>query len=413
MFLLPLHVTSVTADRLGPARQHLLQRAAEARASADEALLRDGMTAVLVITCHRIELISWGDADGADWLQRWLLAIGAPCDAVALATVSADLAVRHVISLIAGSLSPIRGEIDVQVQVRRAWQRARDVGTTSAAFDDVMSRALAAARRLRLATRGSAPPRSLGGEVVNRLTARGSWAQDSVLVVGTGDAAMSVLQALHRAPRPAQVAIIGRTPERVGVLAEQFACASHGWASLHDAVRSSTAVVFAVSTPAPVLHASGLLPTGVAGVALPLWIDLGVPATVDVVGADDRVEYIGMADFADREPAPVATGRDDARALQQELARFAADLQRRNQSAAISELQELAQTIAVQEAARAAASLSSGQERHEQDLVALGHRIVQRLLHPIVQTLTHGTVPVAVSQSLAPAREPIPERVEL
>lgn len=330
MFLLPFHVTSITAGQRHGTWAETLQRVAAARGEADVALQRHGIPGVLIATCHRIELLTWGDADASAWITQWLSRIGVKSAELTVAQVSADQAVQSLIELIAGLRSPIRGEIEIQAQVRRAWRRAHDAGAANVELDDVVARSLAAARRVRGVSFSANSRRSLGTEVVREVIDRsaGWWHASKLLVVGTGDASASVLNALQVESSRTRVSLIGRTAQRVQELAARYACAPCDWSTLRARIAAADVVVFAVSTPSPLIDAADIA-AGDTASRRRIWVDLGVPPCAIAPRDSGAIDYVSLEDLSDDSSMLADPLAGDAQAVKREMARFAADLERR------------------------------------------------------------------------------------
>jgi len=364
MFDLPLHVASLTAAQLPAADRHIFSadaaRYAEAHASIRAATL-DGM---LLVTCHRIELAWWGEGDGRSWLAEWLAHHGLGAHGHAISVHHADLAVRHMVRVVAGLESPSIGEREISQQWRRAWQRAKQHGVVSPSFDGMLGMLAHVADRIRHAV-GDAHTASIGDVVVGCIQQQaGRWptAPLRVLLVGSGHAAQRTALALHTAMRTgslaATVAVTGRTTANVRRVAEPLGWSTLPWDHLVAAVADADVVVLAIAAGSTVpIAQSGLTERGTdvpnARTARPaaLWIDLGVVPTVAVERISPAVQYVGLAALHASAPHRPRNTDAEHRVVQRELQRLAATLHRRRIRTQLTTLQHEAHAIAQREAA--------------------------------------------------------------
>lgn len=351
MFLLPFHVIGCTheanaADLVGRLRLSN-ERITEALAELQQRQL----SAVIVSTCHRTELYWWGDDELTAWFTHTLLE--GRRESLRIERADADLAVRHLFAVAAGMKSARFGEPEILGQVRRAWTLAREAGTCAGSIDGVFRHAVDAARHIRVEM-GSDADASLGERVRERLSAH-VGAAARILVVGSGDAARGVLEALRtRAIPGATVSITSRTDARAAALADTFRCAVVPWAERDAAIQHADAVVFAVHVTSP------LVPVDYAATCpsrdgLAVWVDLGVPGAVHPAFTVPWVEVVNLAllEAEGGTLAPVVQQavqdvrhRRAALALQQELARYARAAHRHQLGARLGALEEQAVAVA-------------------------------------------------------------------
>jgi len=168
-----------------------------------------GPQAIVVHTCHRVELYVAGDA--ADDLALPPL----PPGAERLQDVDA---VRHLIEVACGLDSAVFGEDQILHQLRVTLAERRKAGRIDAILDRLFQVALRAGRRSHAWFEGS--PRSLADvalDVIER--AAGEIRGRTVLVVGAGK--MGRLSAFAAQRRGARVVVVNRTDERARALAAE------------------------------------------------------------------------------------------------------------------------------------------------------------------------------------------------
>lgn len=359
MFLLPFHVVgcahdSTRADVVGQLRPDPLRQRALLRELAAE-----GVDAVLLATCHRTELYWWGEHDLETWFATNI--VGAHRHEVTVLRHDADLAVRHLFSVAAGMHSVRFGEPEILGQLRQAWLSARDAGAVHGELDSVFRHAVDAARHIRAAI-GEEVDGTLGDRVVARLAefvareAACSGGPLPVLIVGSGDAARGVLDALARAALPVQVGVTNRTMSRAQTVAVAHGAEVIDWEQREQVMAEARVVIFAIHASVPLLRGEALASLAAVGPAR-LWVDLGVPGAVDpavlLQPATRAAWAAGGLDFVTLDELSQDVGperraqrsRKATWALQLELARFARAAHRHALGARLGALE--AQAVAV------------------------------------------------------------------
>ncbi|HVO34758.1 MAG TPA: glutamyl-tRNA reductase [Gemmatimonadales bacterium] len=263
-------------------------------------------------TCNRVEwvFVPPDDADPADLfpaIQREL-----PVEAAQCYQLTGEDAARHVFEVAASLDSMNPGETQVVGQVREAYRRSSELGLAGPRLHLLFEAALRAAKRVRRETALTARPvsmMSLALDVAGDLPA-GS----TVAVVGAGEMAEEAADRLQKR-HGLELLFTNRTLAR----AEALASLSGGRATALDRFVSDPpkigALIAAVSVATPLFTRAVLERVkAAAGSALPVVIDLGVPANVD--GAAARTlgfRYYGVDDLR-------AQGEENRRRLEAEIA---------------------------------------------------------------------------------------------
>ena len=364
MFLLPFHVIGVShaansAERVGrlrltPERTDALLANLRARESS----------AVLLSTCHRTELYWWGEKELGEWFVTEVIGQGVdapsalPAPNLRIDRVDADLAVRHLFSVASGMQSVRYGEPEILGQVRRAWMAAREVGTACGPIDGLFRQSIDAARHIRAAMGSDGDP-TLGDRVVERMAAHrrdhgpaepaSPW---HVLVVGSGDAARSTVDALRSADPSLlptlEIAVTSRTDARAEALASRFGAGTVPWVDHQAAISRADVVVFAAHVTSPLVMPA-VAATLPARATPALWIDLGVPGAVSSEFQSPQVDVVPLKAIAGAE-APmlqVERTRRASSALQHELDRYARATHRLQLGARLGALEERAVAAAM------------------------------------------------------------------
>lgn len=124
-------------------------------------------------------------------------------------------AVRHLIEVAAGLDSQIIGEHEILRQVRESWSQARRIGASSRVLDQVVSRALRAARRVRRETRVSYGVVGYPQAGVELLSLKlGGLNGKRVMIVGAGQAGEAALRHLCKKFETRRVIIANRSIDK-------------------------------------------------------------------------------------------------------------------------------------------------------------------------------------------------------
>ncbi len=382
MFLLPVQMVGCsheTSDAVAVGRVRLSAAAVQ---SALESLRADGIAAVLLSTCHRTELYWAGDADLQPWLEAQLVSrTSAPLH---VERRIADLAVRHLFSVASGMCSARFGEPEILRQVRTAWITAQSLEATDAMLDAIFRRAVEAARHIRIAIGCDADP-SLGARVRDSVLAREGRPDGQLtdlLIVGAGDAARGVLETVTAASMRSRVrvSLTSRSDDRAARLAAANGATPIPWCRRDEQISVADAVVFAVQSTTPLIESRAAGRLMAAREAKALWIDLGVPGCVEPGALPPSVELVGLDALAPPSRRDVGRDRRAHMALQRELARFAADTQRRRIGSRILALEERAASVV-----RDAVKGSSDGAWSADTADAVARRVTRALLREIAE----------------------------
>ena len=267
---------------------------------------------VYLATCNRIEwtFVPPDDADPADLFAAILREL--PVEAAQCYQLTGEAAARHVYEVAASLDSMNPGETQVGGQVREAYRRSSELGLAGPRLHLLFEAALRAAKRVRRETALTARPvsmMSLALDVAGDLPA-GS----TVAVVGAGEMAEEAAERLQKR-HGLELLFANRTLPR----AEALASLSGGRATplerfLADPPKMG-ALITAVSVSAPLFTRAVLERVkAAAGSALPVVIDLGVPANVNREAARALgFRYCGVDDLR-------AQGEENRRKLEAEIA---------------------------------------------------------------------------------------------
>ena len=368
-----------------------------------------GHGAVLLATCNRVELY-WSGHGNAEPAFRALAAVPSRAGDVVLIRHSGVDAARHLVRVASGLESQIVGEREILGQVRRAYEIARSLSTTDRVLDHVFAAALAAGRRVRVETGLGSHPVSVSAAAVDviRSASGGSLAGLRVLVLGAGEMAEGVLQALGRSDA-SRVTLINRDTARALRLA---ACAGviagtvtvRDWAALGAALGEADVMFVATGAAEPVVTVRSLEARLTARPGRPLRIaDLGVPRNVEPdAGALPGVQLYELDDLrALRCPVPYGTGifADAERVIARELDRLEASLAARAAAPELAALHRFGEQVVAEETARALQRLGPLGAAEQAEVREMAERLVRRLLYPVSRSLRTAPSEGALTES--------------
>ena len=358
----------------------------------------EGIEEVVVLsTCNRTEFILWaGDAAGAVRSVRDLLERNYGLQAREWESFyrrAGDDALVHVFRVASSLDSMVVGEPEITGQVKSAWAKAQQAGTTGRFLDALFQKALNIAKRVRNETPiGSAAVSvpyaavKLARQIFGRLEGR------KVLILGTGKMGeLSARYLLDNGATPVWVA--SRTYEHALRLAEKLGGAAvpfeRRWEHLADAdiVISSTGCPHAILTreDAERIHRER------AGRVVFL-IDIAVPRDIDPAVREvpgvflydiDDLERVVAQNLSERQAAAVEAEQIVAREAQQ----FGRKLTAERVVPTIVALRERLEEIRLQELESYRSRFGPLNEAEEQAVETLTAQLVQRIATQLAREL--------------------------
>lgn len=292
------HGGAATVARYSVAPEQLVARLPELRARLGVAEL------VYVATCNRVELWYAHDREiaAADLRPAVHAALGgesAGADTAPppLRAWLGEAATEHVLLVASGLDSAQAGEREIATQVRRAWHRARDAGTTGPTLDRLCAEALRVSRRAhRVALRPAVG--SLADLTTGRVLARISHQSGVVALVGVSPMTRRCGKAL--AARDVSLIVVNRSLPAAEALATELGATAVPLDAFRSAPPALAAVVLATGAQEPILDDEAVAALVRTSALPPLLVDLGVPANVDPeVALAHGVERVGIDELVD------------------------------------------------------------------------------------------------------------------
>jgi glutamyl-tRNA reductase len=348
--------------------------------------------AVTISTCNRTEVYAVFDGrPSAETAVLDGLAAHAGIEPEDLAHFTYALrncdAARHLFRVTCGLESMIVGEHEIQGQVRRAHDQAREGGTSGPLTSRLFAAALSTGGRVRAETgiaRAHVSLSSVAVELAERLL--GDLGGRPVVVIGSGETSELTAQALS-AHGVATIFIANRHADRARSLAERFGGSVAGLDALPEVLEAADIVLASTSSPHPIVGRDELeLVMEARGGRPLLLIDIAVPRDIDPLCAE--LEGVTLRDIDDLEAA--VTHNLSSRAadvpaaeaiIEEEIGRFAHWLGALDVRPTIAELHERGEGIAAAVLAENAGRWESASPRDLARVEALARAIVGRLLH--------------------------------
>lgn len=310
--------------------------------------IESGLTECVVLsTCNRTEIYySAGDVA----IVRKLIAdhAGVPVAEIQphLFEKACVCAACHLFRVVSGLDSIVLGETEIVAQVKDAWKRSTELGTSGPTLDLLFQRGLEASKRVRSESELCRNVTSTGSLAV-REAAKGAipLRDATVLVVGAGKIAERILKDLAIVGAK-KVSVLNRTLDHAEELAARFGVEAASLEDLPSAIKKADVVFGTIGAPTPVITAA-MLDTSLRGSLVV--VDLGVPPCVEIGVDISDVRVVRLDDLKetcdDNSVRRQAAVPDALEILDQELDRFGPALAERAAAPTIRALMEKGEEI--------------------------------------------------------------------
>jgi len=295
-----------------------------------------------------------------------------------------EAAVEHLFLVACGLDSAQTGEQEIAVQLRGAWEAAREAHASGPILDRLIGEALGMANRVHRLEAGVKAP-SLADLAADRTVRHLAGRPATVALVGVSPMTKRCGMALHKAGVP--LLVVNRTLE----VAQEFAQAVGGQAMQLDQFRAQpgdvAALVLAAGGTGPVLDSDALTKLTHATTQPPLIIDFGVPPNVDPEAARQAgFPRVGMNDLIqtaqERRIAQLMRLAPVRAAIDERLTRLRGDLATRAIGRKLADLRGTFEQIAADEVDRVLAEELRGLDDTQREaLQRLGSTVARRLAH--------------------------------
>lgn len=356
--------------------------------------------AVLLSTCNRVELYVAAEDANVCPSHHDVVSFLAEFHGINTAEVFDNLfehtgedAIRHLFTVAASLDSMVVGEAQILPQVKQAYDLAtagNNVGPlTHAAFQA----AIRVAKRVTTETaihqkRVSIPSVAVvfAGEIFE------TFGDKVILVIGAGEMAEDTLRYL-KDEGAQEIRIVNRNLQRAQDLATRMGGQPQPWSNLHKLLVEADLVVSTTGAQEPIMTAAMFKAIERERYQRPLVVlDLAVPRDFEASVGDFPGVYLYSID--DLTSACDANRREREREwpaaeriIEDETARFMADLHHRATGPTIKRLKQRADEVKIDELARLMNKLTHVDERSREEIRRAFDRLVNKLLHPPLESL--------------------------
>ncbi len=261
---------------------------------------------MLLSTCNRVEILCVGGEDPSLFkrlLQRWAEVCAHP-DRVLQSHIYSyrdAQAVTHLFEVASSLDSMVVGEPQILGQIKEAYRRAVDEGTTGAILNRLLHRAFSVAKRIRSETRIAQSAVSvsyaaveLARHIFSDLTSK------RAMLIGAGE--MAELAARHLVNAGIKrLIIVNRTVERARDLARALEGEAYPFSQLFSILPSVDIIISSTGSTRPIIHKRDVQKILRSRKYTPMFfIDIAVPRDIDPdVNTLDNVYLYDIDDLKD------------------------------------------------------------------------------------------------------------------
>lgn len=350
--------------------------------------------AVILSTCNRTELYcnNADKSDVIDWLKDYHNLTQeelAPC----IYAYQDQKAVQHLMRVSAGLDSLVLGEPQILGQVKQAFVKAKEAGTTAVTIDRLFQNTFSVAKKVRTETEIGAAAVSVAFAAVSMAKhIFSSLHRTKVLLIGAGETIELVAKHLKDNGVDSMV-VANRTLERAQGMCEEFNATAITLQQIPDYLASADIVISSTASPLPILG------KGMVEKALKqrrhqpmLLVDIAVPRDIEAeVGElDDAFLYTvdDLHSIIEQNMASRKEAAEQAELITEDQSHVFMEWVKSLES--VDSIREYRrQSIAVKDelVERALNKLTQGSDA-EQVLLELANRLTNRLIHAPTQALT-------------------------
>ena len=356
--------------------------------------LRDSLRASEILyvgTCNRVEVLfatrdgsPAGDSRG-DVFRVLIGRDPEPGEASKILRAwTGEAAVEHLFLVACGLDSAQTGEQEIALQLRGAWESAREVRASGPVLDRLLGEALGMASRVHRTESNVRPP-SLADLAADRSVRHLAGRSDAVALIGVSPMTRRCGRMLHRAGVP--ILVVNRTLQAAEEFAQTVGAEALSLEEFRARPRPVGALVLAAGGGEPVLDEVALAKLAKVTAQPPLIIDFGVPPNVDPEAARAvGFPRVGMNDMIqtaqDRRLSQLMRLAPVRAAIDDRLARLRGDLATRAIGRKLADLRDTFEQIAAEEVDRVLATeLRSLDVEQREILQRLGSTVARRLAH--------------------------------
>lgn len=303
-------------------------------------------------------------------------------------------AVRHLFQVAASLDSMVVGEAQILSQVKQAYEIARVSSAagpiTNAAFQAALRVAKRVASETAINERRVSIPSVAVADFASQIFER--FDDKHVLVIGAGEMGEETLRYLMDEGAN-EVTVVNRNPERAADLASRVGGRTRPWSELHEAVISADLVIGTTGSTEPILTATDFAEVQQQRSQRPIFmLDLAVPRDFEAGIGDLLGVYLYSIDDLKQACEANRRAREKEwpkaqRIIEAETARFLADARHQSTGPTIQRLKNRANELKDDELKRLMNKLRDADDRTRQEIERSFERLVNKLLHPPLESL--------------------------
>jgi len=357
---------------------------------------------VVISTCNRVELYTAQESAESAPTHIELARFFADFHGVPLDDFFDDLlektgpeAVRHLFQVAASIDSMVLGESEIVGQIKQAYDTSRNSDANGPLTNALFERALSVSKRVRTETKLSEGRVSVASVAVGEFgkSIFDHFTDKTVLIIGAGDMAEETVRYLKN-EGVGRIVVCNRSTDRAERLANEIGGEAVSWDRLDACLADADVIVSTTGATEPIVDARRFVAarskTGEKSVFI---LDLGAPRDFDpAVGELDEGVFLYDIDdleaTCDRNRRARAKEIERAHAIiEEETSRFLHDIHHKATGPIIQRLREHWHDISRSELEQLYRKLPDLEERERQQIERSIERIVNKLLHPPLETL--------------------------
>jgi glutamyl-tRNA reductase len=364
--------------------------------AALEELHRAGLAEVVILsTCNRLEIVACVEQSesGFETMKAFLARVGGMYSeqlAAYLYCLEGRAVVQHLMRVASGLESLILGETQILGQVSRAFALAQAAQTDGTILSRLFRAAIHAGKRARHETAISQHTLSVSHAAVSLIKGQvDDVSALRALVIGAGEMGELAARALQM-HGITSIKVLNRTDAKADALAQRLGIEVASWVDFSAAMSQADVVIAATSASQPVITLEQV--TGLHRQSLSLLIDIGVPRNVDPQIAQlPNVQLYDIDDLRSVVREHHNSRQSEIEAVEAIIAHeqtaFERWLDTRPIVPLIAELRSQAEAIAQHEVEQTLQRLPDLNDREQEIVAQLAHRIVNKMLHAPTVTL--------------------------
>lgn len=357
---------------------------------------------VLLSTCNRVELYAASDDDGPPFSAHHITEFvsqfhNVPSDDFTNSVLShhGPKAVEHLFEVVCSLDSMVLGEPQIVTQVKEAYRIARENDSCGPLTNVLFQRALDVSAKVRTHTKLSEGRVSIASVAVGDFgrTIFSRFDNKTVLVIGAGEMAEETLRYL-KSEGVQRIVVINRNRDRAETLATAFDGATADYAELDDWLKKADVVVSTTGATETLISHDRFEKIRKDSDRRPIFIlDLGAPRDFDpsIAGIDDNVflyDIDKLEATCERNRSLRLAEISQAKVIiQEQTERFMRDVYHRATGPVVQQLREQLTEISRSELDILFRKLPNLGEEEQAAVEKMVHRIVNKVLHPPLETL--------------------------